>query len=137
VIDSRILADAVVLFHAAYVTFVVCGFAAIVLGSAFEWEWVREFWFRLAHLVAIGVVFLEEITGEECPLTTLEDALRAGAGQQRYADDFVGYWAHRLIFYNAPAWEFAALYAGFTLLVASAFWFVPPKLPWRNDRAQV
>ncbi len=128
----RVLADAVVMIHAAYVVFVVFGLAAILVGVALEWEWVRGFWFRLSHLVAIALVFLEAILGVMCPLTTLEDWLRAKAGQARYPGDFIGYWTHNMIFYNAPPWIFTSLYAAFTILVAATFWLAPPKWPRRN-----
>ncbi len=65
------LADAVVIIHAAYVGFVVFGLAAILIGVALEWDWVRGFCFRLSHLVAIALVCLEAILGVMCPLTTL------------------------------------------------------------------
>jgi hypothetical protein len=125
----RVLADAVVMIHAAYVVFVVFGLAAILVGVVLEWKWVRGFCFRLSHLVAVALVCLEAILGVMCPLTTLEDSLRARAGQARYPSDFIGYWTHRLIFYNAPTWIFTALYAAFTILVAATFWFAPPKWP--------
>ncbi len=131
----RVLADAVVIIHAAYVVFVVFGLAAILIGVALGWGWVRGFCFRLAHLVAIALVCLEAILGVMCPLTTLEDWLRARAGQARYPGDFIGYWAHRLIFYDAPPWIFTALYAGFTILVAAAFWLAPPKWPHRQAQS--
>jgi hypothetical protein len=132
----RILADAVVILHAAYVAFVVFGFVAILAGVVFEWEWVRGFGFRLAHLAAIALVCVEGIVGAMCPLTTVENALRARAGQAHYPSDWVGYWAHRLIFYDAPPWVFAALYAAFMVLVAEIFWLAPPKWPSRRDRAE-
>jgi hypothetical protein len=74
----RALADLVVVFHAAYVIFVVLGFAAIVIGIAMRREWVRNFTFRMAHLGAIALVCVEAITGTMCPLTTLEDSLARG-----------------------------------------------------------
>ena len=42
----RFLADAVLAVHFAYVAFVVLGMAAILLGIALGWRWVRNFWFR-------------------------------------------------------------------------------------------
>ncbi len=53
------LADLVVTIHAAYVGFVMLGFTAIVLGGAMGWRWVRNLYFRLAHLAAILLVCLE------------------------------------------------------------------------------
>jgi hypothetical protein len=49
-----LLADGVAVVHAAYVAFVAIGFALIVAGLAMHWDWVRAFWFRVAHLGAIA-----------------------------------------------------------------------------------
>ena len=43
---ARVLADLIVVLHAAYVSFVVFGLAAILLGVVFRWRWVRNVWFR-------------------------------------------------------------------------------------------
>lgn len=123
-----ILADLVVAFHLAYVAFVVLGLAAVLIGGAAGWRWVRNIWFRAAHLTAIALVLAESISGVACPLTTLENFLRAQAGQSGYAGAFVAYWLDRLIFYRAPGWVFIALYAAFTLAVVLAFWLVPPRI---------
>jgi hypothetical protein len=121
-----VLADAVVVFHAAYVAFVALGCIAILVGVACQWKWVRGWKFRIAHFAAIALVFVEAISGIDCPLTVLENSLRERAGDARYPGAFVGYWAHRLIFYDAPPWVFIALYGLVTLLVAAGLWFAPP-----------
>src|SRR5260221_10829470 len=107
----RILADAIVIVHAAYVAFVVFGLVAILAGAALRWSkaggyfnWTRNFKFRIAHLAAIVLVCVESLVGVMCPLTTIEDWLQRQAGGAEYRGEFVGYWAHRLIFYDfAPA----------------------------------
>ena len=81
----NLLADAILLFHAAYVAYVVLGLVAIVVGIALNWNWVRNFWFRITHLAAIGLVVTESLVGLECPLTVLENRLRQAAGQRGYA----------------------------------------------------
>jgi hypothetical protein len=124
----RILADLVVIFHAAYVIFVVFGFAAIVVGIAMRREWVRNFTFRAAHLTAIALVCIEAITGTMCPLTTLEGAIRTKSGQARYPGDFIAYCAHQLIFYDAPPWVFATIYLIFGAAVALTFLIAPPTM---------
>ena len=53
---ARMLADLIVVFHAAYVSFVVFGLVAILLGVVFRWSWVRNLWFRAIHLTVIGIV---------------------------------------------------------------------------------
>jgi hypothetical protein len=127
----HLLAELVVILHATYVGFVIAGFALIVVGSMLDWVWIRNFWFRLAHLAAIGLVFVEAVGGVVCPLTTLENSLRMSAGQYRYAGDFLGYWAHELIFYNGPPWVLTLGYLSFGALVAIAFILAPPRLPHR------
>ena len=92
-----VLADLVLLFHAAYVGYVVFGLVAIVLGIALGWSWVRNFWFRLTHLGAIGLVVAESIVGVACPLTTLENRrcveriliVSAGVGMCPCRDDMM------------------------------------------------
>lgn len=133
-IRDRILADLVVLVHVIYVLFVVGGWAAVVLGAILGWNWVRNFWYRLVHGLAIGVVAVQAGLGIPCPLTTLENSLRRRAGQATYPGDFVGYWLHELLFYEAPAWVFTASYAGFAAVVAATAWLVPPCSPWAPAR---
>ena len=124
---ARVLADAIVVIHAAFVAFVVLGMAAILVGMALRWGWVRNAWFRVIHLAAIGVVVLESLAGVACPLTTWERALRQRAGQVAYTGDFVGYWAHRLIFFDAEPWVFTLAYVLFGAAVLFAFVLAPPR----------
>jgi hypothetical protein len=59
----QLLADAVLLLHFAVIVFVVCGLAAVLVGNAAGWRWVNDWWFRLAHLLAIGVVVVQSWLG--------------------------------------------------------------------------
>ena len=77
----RALADLVVLAHACYVSFVVFGQLAILVGLLLKWNWVRNLTFRVVHLAAILVVVLEAWWGITCPLTTWEEELRERAGE--------------------------------------------------------
>ncbi len=119
------LADLVAAIHALYVGFVVLGLIAILLGGARGWTWVRNPYFRILHLAAIGLVCIESIVGIDCPLTTLENGLRLGAGQRGYGDDFIGYWLDRIIFYDFPPWIFTTIYLAFAAAVISTLWLVP------------
>lgn len=123
------LADAVAIVHAAYVAFVVIGFAAIVAGAVAGARWARSFALRAAHLAAILLVCVEAMIGAVCPLTTLENSLRLRAGAASYPGDFVGYWIDRLIFYNEPNWVFALIYLVFAAAVALSWWQWPPQWP--------
>jgi hypothetical protein len=125
----RLLADAVVLFHFAYVGFVILGFVAILLGKVLRWSWVRNFWFRMAHLLTIGVVALESLGGITCPLTRLEDYLRLQAGETVEQGSFIGRCMHSLVFYAFPEWVFTIVYCLFCGVVAATLVWVPPRWP--------
>jgi hypothetical protein len=116
--------------HFTYIAFVVFGLLAILIGLACDWRWVRSPWFRVAHLVAIAIVAAQALLGKVCPLTTLENALRVRGGQESYPGAFIGYWAHRLTFYQAPPWVFTTCYALFGLAVLGTFVLGPPR--WRK-----
>ena len=123
------MADIVVAVHAAYVAIVVIGFAAIPIGPAAQWRWVRNFYFRAPHLAMILLVCAESLIGTTCPLTRLENVLRLRGGETGYARDFIGYWIDWLIFYNAPPWLFTAAYLTLGMLVLLTLWFIPVRRP--------
>ena len=123
----RVLADLVLVVHAAYVLFVVGGQALIVIGWIRGWEWTRCRVFRLLHLVAIGLVMLEAWLGINCPLTILENSLRLQAGAAAYENSFIGHWLRWVIFYAAPEWIFALIYTIFTALVILTWLAYPPR----------
>jgi Protein of Unknown function (DUF2784) len=107
---------------------VLLGFAAILIGAAAQWQWVRNFYFRVAHFAMVLLVCVEAMSGSTCPLTSLESALRLRGSEAGYPRDFIGYWLDRLIFYDAPAWVFLAAYFTFGMLVLLTFWIVPVRL---------
>src|SRR5688572_30198253 len=124
------LANAVLVLHVAIVLFVVGGLVLIVAGNwrNSRWRWVNAWWFRLAHLAAIGVVVAEAWFGIVCPLTTLEAWLRVRAGAPVHGGSgFIEYWLQRLLYYDAPACVFTLAYTLFALLVVLAWWRYPPR----------
>ena len=130
-----VLADILLVAHAAFVAFVVVGLALICLGGWRRWACVRNFWFRTAHLAAIGVVAAESLAGFVCPLTTWEDRLRLLAGgEQRYPESFIQHWLHRLIFFDLSESVFTIIYIAFFLAVVLCLWLVPPRWPKRIHR---
>ena len=100
--------------------FVVLGLVAILVGAVCRWTWVRNIYFRVVHLAMIAIVVGEALAGVPCPLTIWEKQLRVRAGQATYPGDFLGYWVHRLIFYQAEPWVFTLIYAIFGLAVVAA-----------------
>lgn len=122
------LADLLVAIHATYVSFVVVGLLLIWIGLAFGWQWIRNPWFRVTHLVAILIVALEAIFGIECPLTGWERQLREAAGQPVSEASFIGRVFHNLLFYeDVPAWVFTALHIGFGVIVLVTYLLAPPR----------
>lgn len=119
------LADAVVVLHLAYVSYIVFGLLAILIGRLRRWNWVRNPWFRLTHVLAIVVVALEAVFDVRCPLTVWEHQLREAAGQPRPEGEFIGQIVHRLMFFDLPPWVFTSAYVSFALLVLATFLFVP------------
>ncbi len=134
------LADLIVVFHCAYIAYVVLGQLAIVVGWAFRRQWVRNFWFRTTHLAAIAFVAFEEGIGMVCPLTTWENQLRELAGQVTRAGTFMGRLFHDVIFLNLPSEYFTWMHVGFAVLVAGTFLLVLPRRPawlcWRRSEVQ-
>ena len=125
--SARLLADTVLVLHFGVVVFVVAGLALVIFGNQRGWPWVNARWFRLMHLVAIGIIVAQAWFGRVCPLTTLESSLRAKAGSTPYSGSFVEHWVQRILYYDAPAWVFALAYTCFGMLVAAAWWRYPPR----------
>lgn len=129
--NLRLLADLVLITHAGFVAFVLFGLILIVIGGFRGWSWVRNPWYRLTHLAAIGVVTAQAWFGVICPLTTLEMNLRARAGEATYEGTFVAYWLQRLLYYEAPPWVFVVCYTLFGLVVAGSWFRFRPR-PFRR-----
>lgn len=127
-------ADLVLVAHFGLVVFVVGALPLIVVGNRRGWTWVNAFAFRIAHLLAIAVVVAESWLGIACPLTMLENHLRAAAGGEAYAESFIEHWLQRLLYYEAPAWAFVLAYTAFALLVVLAWWRYPPQGRWGKGK---
>ncbi len=127
------LADLVVGVHVAYVAYVVVGQALVVLASALGREWGRNRWFRLTHLLAIGVVAVEEWRGWRCPLTVWEEQLRVLGGQVVSGEMFMGRLLHDLLFVDdtMSGDAITVLHYAFAALVVQALVMYPPRL-WRR-----
>lgn len=121
------MADLVLIVHTMYVAFVVVGLILIWCGGFFSWRWVRNPWFRGAHLAAIGVVVAQAWLGVDCPLTTLENFLRDRAGDTPYTGGFIAHWLHALLYYDAPDWVFTLGYSLFGLAVIISLVYVRPR----------
>ncbi|SEA15074.1 DUF2784 domain-containing protein [Variovorax sp. YR216] len=77
--QDRLLADAVLLLHGAFILFVLAG-------GALVWRWPRLAWL---HLPAVAWAIWIEGSGGICPLTPLENEFRHAAGLAGYGGGFI------------------------------------------------
>lgn len=132
--QPALVADIILLIHALIVGFVIAGQVLILVGWWRGWFWVRNTWFRLAHLVTIGIVVLQAWLGRLCPLTIWEQELRRAAGQAFYELSFVEYWIGQFLYLDLPWWVFVVSYTLFAALVIWTWWQLPPRwLPRKPD----
>ena len=122
-----LLADAILVTHVLFVVFVVLGLILIFLGKFLSWQWVRNPWFRVAHLLGVSVVVLQSWFGVICPLTIWEMHLRSKAGETIYEGSFLTHWLGELLYLQAPWWVFVACYTVFGGLVLSSWFLVRPR----------
>ena len=73
------VANLIAIVHIAFFLFIVGGMVAIVAAIRSPVAWVRNPWFRAAHIVAIYIVLFEEATGLPCPLNVLQWGAREAA----------------------------------------------------------
>jgi hypothetical protein len=76
------MADLIVLVHFAFVVFVV-------LGGLLALRWPLVVWLHVPAVIWGAVV---EFTGWICPLTPLENRLRAASGEASYQGDFIAHY---------------------------------------------
>jgi len=119
----KLAADALLVLHFAIVVFIVGGLILVWIGAAARWAWIRNRWFRYAHLGAIVFVAGEALLGFACPLTIWEDLLRGGVRPE----SFIGRWVYRLLYYRAPEWVFTTAYAAWAAATVITLVFVPPR----------
>ncbi len=119
----RLMADAILVIHFAFVVFVVFGFTLILTGLLARWSWIHNRHFRIAHLAAVGSVVLQAWLGHLCPLTIWENEMRRRAGESGYTETFVEHWLRDILFYQAEPWVFTTIYTCFGALVVLV-WFL-------------
>jgi len=84
----RLLADAVLVFHLAFVAFVVLGAALVAL-------WPK---LLLLHVAAVAWGVLVELSGLICPLTPLEVHLRQLGGEAGYSGGFIQHYVAGVLY---------------------------------------
>ena len=109
----RALADAVLILHLAFILFVVLG-GLLVL-------WRR--WLIWLHLPAVIWGILIEFAGWICPLTPLENWLRAQGGSNGFSGDFINHYLVSLIYTEGLTRELQSLLGALVLAINTAVYF--------------
>jgi Protein of Unknown function (DUF2784) len=86
--SPRLLADAVLVFHALFIAFAVLGGLITLLSAFLQRSKAHRFWLWL-HLGCAAWAATVVIMGWTCPLTPLEQTLRQAAGEQGYKSSFI------------------------------------------------
>ena len=115
--------------HLLYSLVIVIGFLLIVIGFFARWNWIRNFKFRLIHLLMIGIVAVESVFNAECPLTWLEYKLMSLDHMKHSSMPFIAGMVYKVLYYNLPVWLFNAVYIIFGLTVFIIWFAIPPVLP--------
>ncbi len=111
----RILADAVLVLHFAFIAFAL-------LGGLLVWRWPRLAWLHLpAAAWAAGIAFF----GGICPLTPLENRLRAAGGEMGYGGGFIESQLEALIY---PGWLTREIQVGLGAIVLAINLFAYARL---------
>ena len=118
-----VLADGVLVFHFAYVLFVVFG-GLLVL------KWPRLAWL---HLPAAAWGAAVQFGGWLCPLTPLENRLRVLAGQTPYMGDFVAHYLMPVLYPEGLTREMQIVMGAVVLLLTIAVYGVVIRR-WRAAR---
>lgn len=105
----RLLADLVVIIHGGFVLFAVLG-GLLVLRRR-RWAWL--------HLPAFLWAGFIEFTGGICPLTPLENRLRALGGQEVYRGEFIDRYVMPLL-YPDELTQGCQIFLGSVVLVLNA-----------------
>jgi hypothetical protein len=85
---ERLLADAVLILHFAFILFVVCGGFLLLFR-----KWAAAF-----HLPAVLWAAAIEFRQGSCPLTPLEQGLRRAAGEAGYSGGFIEHYLIPIIY---------------------------------------
>jgi hypothetical protein len=101
------LADLVVLVHAAFVAFVL-------LGGFLAFRWPKILW---AHAPAAVWGVVVEYAGFICPLTPIEVSLRERAGEEGYRGGFVEHYLEALLYPSGLTRELQIALGTFALIV--------------------
>jgi hypothetical protein len=117
-----LLADLTILLHTTFILFVVFGGLLVLWRRGFAWF----------HVPCAVWGILIEFQGWVCPLTYLENDLRAAANTSGYAGGFIDHYLMPLVYPSGLTSETQIL-LGLAVLFLNAIIYV---LVWRKTRAK-
>jgi hypothetical protein len=111
----QLLADLVLIVHLTFVVFVLCGGLLML-----RWRWIA--W---PHLPAAGWGAVVEFTGWICPLTPLENWLRAQGSETSYRPDFIAQYLLPVLYPGDLTRDLQLLFGtGVVVLNAAVYWWL-------------
>jgi Protein of Unknown function (DUF2784) len=120
--SERWLADAILIFHAAFILFAIFGGLLTYRNNQWKKPWL------ILHLCCAAWAATVVIMGWTCPLTPMEQQLRIAAGQQGYSTSFIEHYLLAAIYPEALTRSIqVALGIGVLVLNALAYgvpWFL-------------
>ena len=114
----KLLADLVVVLHFLFIVFAIFGGVL-----ALRWRWIP--WLHLPCMAWGAAV---ELTGRVCPLTPLENSLRAAGGAAGYPGGFIEHYLLAAIYPAGLTRGIQLILAGILLSLNAAVYF----LLWRR-----
>ncbi len=120
----QLLADLVVVVHLAFVVFVLCG-GLLVL----KWRWIA--WLHLPAALWGAIV---EFTGWICPLTPLENWLRAQGGETSFNSDFIAQYLLPILYPGDLTRGIQLLLGtGVVVLNVAVYWWLWRGTQWKTE----
>ena len=126
------VAVSILALHLAVIVFNVAGCVLIPIGAWRHWCWVRGFWWRLAHLLALAVVALQALLGRACFLTIWQGDVSGTS----HVQPLIANWINRLVYWPLPLWVFTVAYVVVFAYVIGLWVCVRPRVPWRRNANQ-
>jgi hypothetical protein len=118
---SKLLADAVLLFHFAFVLFAVFGGVAVLVKR-------QAAWFHVPAVLWSSVI---NLGGWICPLTYLENYFLSKAGLSGYKGGFIGHFIEPLVYPGGMPRNFE-LVAGISVILWNALVYALVLLYWKR-----
>ena len=121
----KVLADLVVVFHFLFIVFAMIGGVL-----ALRWRWIA--WL---HLPCVAWGAAVELTGRICPLTPLENSLRAAGGAAGYPGGFIEHYLLAAIYPAGLTRDIQLVLAGILLSFNGVVYFFVWRRARRNSAA--